>query len=40
MLYQGGDQFPSQELLFIVRCLHMMTHELFAHVESMELGLD
>ena len=40
MLYQEGDYFSSQQLYFVMGCLHMMTHELFLHIESMELGLD
>ena len=40
VLYQGGDHFSFQQLHFVVGCLHMMTHELFPHVESMALGLD
>ena len=40
VLYQGGDHFSFQQLHFVVGCLHMMTHELYLHDESMELGRD
>ena len=40
MLYHEGDHFSSQQLHFAMGCLHMMTHELYHHDESMELELD
>ena len=40
MLYQIGGNFSSQQLHFIVGCLHTKTHELFLPIESMELGFD